>query len=181
VLLFLHADNWLAPDCGLQVGKALRDPLVVAGAFRQQIDARQWHYRLLERGNAMRARYWGVPYGDQGIFIRRSAFEALGGFPQVPLMEDLLLMRKIPKRSQSRLLPGPIFVSARRWQQRGVIRQTLRNWSLIACRKLGVSPTRLAQFYPAHQEAHLPVEKGQRTHESSRDISVPSQCAAGDR
>jgi len=147
VLLFLHADNWLAPDAADQVRRAVAEANVLGGAFLQRIDADGWRYRMLERGNAWRVERLWMPYGDQGIFMRRETFARLGGFPEVRLMEDLLLMRRFRCLSRPVLLPGPLHVCARRWQQRGVIRQTLRNWLLLTAERLGVSPDRMARFY----------------------------------
>jgi rSAM/selenodomain-associated transferase 2 len=149
VLLFLHADTWLAADALEQIRGALANRAVIYGAFQQRIDAPGLLYRLLERGNAFRARR-GMPYGDQGIFIRRQNFDDLGGFPEVSFMEDWLLMRRLRRLSKPVLLPGPLYVSARRWQKHGVVRQTVRNWSLITAARLGVSPDRLARFYSHH-------------------------------
>ncbi len=155
VLLFLHADNWLASTAGQQVRDCLSDPQTLGGAFQQQIDAEGSMYRLLEKGNAARVRLRGMAYGDQAIFLRRETFDQLGGFPEVKLMEDLLLMRAFRKLGQAKLLPGPVHVHPRRWQQRGIMRQTLCNWSLIIGEKLGVSPDRLAKFYPPHDRLFL--------------------------
>jgi rSAM/selenodomain-associated transferase 2 len=152
-LLFLHADNWLAPEAGAQLRGVFRRPDVGCGAFRQRIDAPGILYRGLERGNALRIRLWSLPYGDQGIFVRRDLFEQLGGFPPLPLMEDVALMRKLSRLSRPVLLPGPLHVDARRWQRQGVVQQTLRNWSLLTAYYLGVSPTRLAPSYPSHDES----------------------------
>ena len=148
-LLFLHADCYLADAASEQLAQAMADPSVQAGAFMQSIDAQGWLYRQLERGNAWRA-CQGTAYGDQAIFIRRSLFEQLGQFPQVPIMEDLLLMRKLHPYLPLRILPGPLHVSARRWQKQGVVRQTLRNWSLLTAHRCGVSLTWLSQWYAPH-------------------------------
>ncbi len=150
VLLFLHADNWLDPMVGSQVRDCLQDESVLGGAFRQQIDAAGRLYRWLERGNAARVRWRGLAYGDQAIFMRREVFDGLGGFPTVKLMEDLLLMRAFRKLTRPVLLPGPVHVDPRRWQRRGVVRQTLCNWALLSAQSVGVSPDRLARFYPLH-------------------------------
>ena len=152
VLLFLHADNLLDPDGVRQIAAALENGPVLGGAFQQKISASGLLYRLLERGNALRVRWLGLPYGDQGIFLRREVFDRLGGFPEVGLMEDLLLMRKLRRRARPVLLPGPLQVSPRRWQRYGVVRQTLRNWSLLLAERLGVSPDSLARFYPPHHD-----------------------------
>lgn len=153
VLLFLHADTWLAADGVCQIKAALADPAVLGGAFRQRIEASRWAFRLLEWGNARRVLWFGLPYGDQGIFLRRDLFERLGGFPSVPLLEDLLLMRRFRHYGRPVLLPGPLHVSPRRWLRYGVVRQTLRSWSLLAAYALGVSPGRLARFYPRHDQS----------------------------
>ena len=151
VLMFLHADNWLEPRGLRQIEEALADGDVLGGAFRQQIEAPGRMYRLLERGNAFRARRLRLPYGDQGIFMRREVFERLGGFPEVPIMEDLLLMRRFRRLARPVLLPGPLHVNPRRWQRHGVVGQTARNWLLLSATLLGVSPRRLAAFYPPHR------------------------------
>ncbi len=151
VLLFLHADNRLGPACVAQVLDALgRDPQRLGGAFRQRIEHRHFKYRVLEWGNAWRVRWRGLPYGDQGLFFRRAAFEELGGFPEVRLLEDLLLMRQVRRRSWPLLLPGPLLVDARRWQRRGVLAQTLRNWSILTAYACGASPDNLATWYRRH-------------------------------
>ena len=148
VLLFLHADCWLESDARSQIEATLHDHRVVGGAFRQQIDDDRTVFRWLEWGNAARVLWRNLPYGDQGIFLRRKTFELLGGFESVRLMEDVLLMQKL-RRNHHRieLLPGPIHVDPRRWLANGVVRQTLKNWTLLAGLRLGITPNRLAQFY----------------------------------
>ncbi len=150
VLLFLHADNWLAAGAVEQVRELLDDTAVQHGAFRQSIQARGFRYRLLEWGNARRVRRSGLPYGDQGIFVRRATFFEAGCFPDVPLMEDLILMRDLRASSWPRLLNGPIQVDPRRWQRHGVLRQTLRNWWLVRSYDRGVSLDQLATCYRRH-------------------------------
>jgi rSAM/selenodomain-associated transferase 2 len=150
VLLFLHADCRLPSGGVEQIEAALEDPAVVGGSFRQRIEDRGWLYRWLERGNAWRAGWRQVPYGDQGLFVRRASFEAAGGFPEVPLMDDVMLARSLRRLGRLKLVEGPLEVDARRWQQRGVIRQTLRNWCLLTAWRLGVSPERLAEHYRRH-------------------------------
>ena len=148
VLVFLHADCWLEPGGLEPIAAGLADGRTAGGAFRQRIDAAGLIYRLLERGNACRVRWLRLPYGDQGIFVRRDVFESLGRFPQIPLMEDVRFMRAFRRRWRPLLLPGPLHVSARRWQRSGPIRQTLRNWSLLAAEACGVPPDRLQRYYP---------------------------------
>ena len=152
VLLFLHADNWLAGGVAEQVRTALADSRRIHGALRQRIDAAGLANRILERGNAARVRLLGLPYGDQAIFVRKETFLAAGGFPDVALMEDVLLMQRLRRLSWPVLLPGPVCVSSRRWQKHGVVRQTIRNWTLLAGFAVGVSPERLAGYYRRHDE-----------------------------
>lgn len=147
-LLFLHADCSLEPGGRSQIEAALADERCAGGCFRQMIDAEGWRFRWLERGNALRVRLCGLAYGDQGIFVRREVFNRLGGFPSLALMEDLYFMKRLRREGRVALLEGPLYVSARRWEKQGVFRQTARNWWLTALAQVGVSPNRLAGFYP---------------------------------
>jgi rSAM/selenodomain-associated transferase 2 len=149
-LLFLHADNWLDRACGQQIRSAMAAGGFGVAAFRQHIEASGWTYRLIERGNAVRIRWLRLPYGDQAILIRRELFERVGGFPDVKLLEDVMLMRKVRTISRPMLLPGPVHVSPRRWQTRGPLRQTLRNWTLLAAWRIGAKPETLARYYQPH-------------------------------
>ena len=150
VLLFLHADSSLHPCSLSQIRHALQDARFVGGAFEHRIDAQGWLFRLIERGNATRVRLLSMAYGDQGIFLRRHIFNRISGFPPVRLMEDVLLMRTLRRQGRIVLLPGPIQISARRWQEQGVVRQTARNWLILAAERLGVSPNYLASLYLPH-------------------------------
>lgn len=163
VLLFLHADNWLDKSGLMQIATACENSAVLGGAFRQHIEAPGWTYRLLEQGNSLRARWQGLPYGDQGIFLRQEIFHQLHGFPEVALMEDLLFMRRIRRLSKPLLLPGPLYVSPRRWEQHGAVRQTLKNWLLTIAERLGIPTDTLARFYPSHEVRHDPSAQPNRT------------------
>lgn len=149
-LLFLHADCWLPPNAARQMERALQSSCVPGGVFCQRIDASGSTFRFMEAGNALRVCCTRLAFGDQGIFLRRDIFESLGGFPQIKLMEDVLLMRKLRDVGRLALLPGPLHVDARRWQKHGPFRQTLRNWLLLAAEQLGASPDQLARFYLPH-------------------------------
>jgi rSAM/selenodomain-associated transferase 2 len=147
VLLFLHADCWLEPGSLAAIDVVLRDPAFVGGCFQQRIDADGLRYRWLERGDALRVKLWTLAYGDQGIFVRKSVFDRLGGFPPLRFMEDLFFMKRLRREGRFVLLDERLHVSARRWQRHGVVRQTVRNWMLTALAQAGVSPDRLARFY----------------------------------
>ena len=162
VLLFLHADTWLSPDGCRQIEAALEDERILCGAFAQCIQATGRRFRLLERGNAWRVRRWGLPYGDQGIFVRRGTFEQLGGFPEVPLMEDWLLMRRLRRLSWPVLLPGPLHVerSPLAAARRGA--SDAAELALVAAATAGVSPDTLARFYAVHSETAAALQPEQR-------------------
>ena len=153
VVLFLHADNWLAPQAAAQIRKTLTDSTAVQwGAFRQRIESNAVIFRVIERGNAMRARWLGLAYGDQGMFFRRKLFAEFGGFPEVPLMEDYLISRELRWKQSRVLLDGPLFVNPRRWLRRGPIRQTLLNWRILTGFHLGSSLQSLANLYRRHDQ-----------------------------
>lgn len=144
IVLFLHADSRLTAACLQQVADA---PDVQWGAYRQRIDSPRAIYRWIEWGNAFRVRWRQLPFGDQAIFVRRSLFKQVGGFPEVPLMEELGLSRRLRSTARPLLLSGPVITSPRRWERRGVIRQTGRNWAIQACHACGVSPESLRRWY----------------------------------
>ena len=150
ILLFLHADCQLPADAVTQIANLITEGRASFGAFRQEIDASGWGYRCLSAGNAARVRYLGLAYGDQGIFVKRELFQQVGGFPAEPLMEEVVLMKRLRENGPAALLTGPLKVDARRWQSRGIVTQTLRNWCMLAAFQLGVSPKKLVQFYPRH-------------------------------
>ena len=149
VLLFMHADNWLVENGCDQMQDAMENSDFSWGAFRQRIDDPSFVFRWIESGNSMRCQWQRLVYGDQGLFVKRSLFESLGGFPNLPLMEDFELSRRLAAEGRLVLLPGPIHVSARRWKATGTIRQTLRNWKISTAYRLGVSADRLAEWYDA--------------------------------
>ncbi|WP_218933878.1 TIGR04283 family arsenosugar biosynthesis glycosyltransferase [Rubripirellula lacrimiformis] len=154
-MLFLHADNRLHPDglkqaCDAIGGSAAGDHPILWGAMRQRIESPEWIFRAIEGGNAARVRVRGIAFGDQGIFVRSDVFRREGGFPDIPLMEDIELSRKLRRQSRPVLIPGPLTISPRRWRSRGPIRQTLQNWRLQIAHATGTSPAKLARRYQNH-------------------------------
>ena len=147
-LLFLHADCTLEDGALAWVRRTLRRPGVVAGCFRMGVQARGVLYRLIDFCATARVWLTGIIYGDQGLFLRRETFERLGGFPALRLMEDVFLSLSLRQRGRVVVVPPRVFVSARRWQRQGIVRQTLRNWALTALAAGGVHPDRLASYYP---------------------------------
>lgn len=146
-LLFLHADTVLADGWPMAL-EALAVRPAAAGCFRFALDSAVWQARIIERGVAFRVRCLGLPYGDQALFVRRSVFEALGGYAPLPLMEDVELVRRL-RAGGHRLdvLPLEATTSARRWQQDGWMRRSLTNMLLVTLYHLHVSPARLRAWY----------------------------------
>jgi hypothetical protein len=103
---------------------------------------------MIDAAATARVRLTGLIYGDQGMFVRRDRFERLGGFPVVRFMEDILISIRLRHQGRMVVAGRRIFVSPRRWQRQGVLRQTLRNWTLTALAAGGVHPDRLARHYP---------------------------------
>ncbi len=148
VLLFLHADCTLEPGALADAERLLRRPGVVAGCYAMAVRAPGALYRCIDAVASARVRLTGLVYGDQGLFVRRVTFERVGGFPPVRFMEDVFLSRTLRRLGRVVVSPRRTFVSPRRWQRAGLVRQTLRNWILTALAALGVHPDRLARFYP---------------------------------
>lgn len=147
-LLFLHADTRLPPS-GLQsVAAALRNRRIVGGAFRLAIASPNLLFRLIETTANLRTRLTRIPYGDQALFFERRFFERIGGFSEIPIMEDVELMRRVKRGGHRiRILPGQVQTSPRRWQREGIVSGTLRNWLLVTRFLLGTPPHRLARHY----------------------------------
>ena len=148
ILLFLHADCILQAGSLVAVKKCLRRRNCNAACFTMTVRAQGWLYRTIDACATARVRLTGLVYGDQGLAVRRADFERLGGFPPLRLMEDVFFSRTLSRQGRIDVLPQRIFVSPRRWQRVGLIRQTLRNWTLTALAAAGVHPDRLAAFYP---------------------------------
>jgi len=145
-VVLVHADTRLPSGWKAAVSEALRDERVVGGAFRLRFDERSAGLRAIEWGTRLRVALWRLPYGDQALFVRRSALDAIGGVPQVPLMEDLDLVQALKRRGRLALLPLPAVTSARRYRRGGPLRTMLRHWLAAAAWTLGVSRTRVAEW-----------------------------------
>jgi GT2 family glycosyltransferase len=120
----------------------------MAGAFSLGIDSRQWSLKLIEKAANLRSCLTRVPYGDQGIFMRRDFFREMGGFPEIPIMEDLELMTRIRKQGcKIAILPEKSRTSPRRWKKEGTARCTLRNWIIRIFYHFGVSTDTISRYY----------------------------------
>ncbi len=145
-LLFLHADVWLEPGALNAVETALSWGYV-GGGFLQKIDRKNILYRLIEMTADMRGKYLKVFYGDSGIFVRRDIFQRIGGFPDVPIMEELGFSKRLRRLGKTRMIRPHIHISARRWETNGIIRTTLKNWYITGLYHCGFSLERLARIY----------------------------------
>ncbi len=145
-LLFLHADVWLEPGA-IQGVEAAIAAGYVGGAFKQRIDGTHPLYRLIEFAANFRARHMKVFYGDGGIFISRVHFQQIGGFPNLPIMEEFEFSRKLRQLGKTSLVKQRVHVSPRRWEQNGIMRTTLINWLITLLYFCGISPLQLAKMY----------------------------------
>ncbi len=147
ILLFLHADTQLPDQFEKWVRQTVDQLNVIAGAFELKIAASVGGLRWVERGVKWRSQFLQMPYGDQAIFLKASRFWEVGGFPELPLMEDFELVRQLRRRGKIALVPVAVTTSGRRWQKFGVLRTTLINQIIIIAYLLGVSPETLAHWY----------------------------------
>lgn len=145
--LFLHADTLLPVNYRDAILAGLRLPDVVGGAFRFRIDDPFPGRWLVESTTNLRSRLWQMPYGDQALFVRRSAFEELGGFPDLPIMEDYEFVRRLKRVGRLALLNETVLTSGRRWQRLGFLRTTLINKLVILGYRCGLPPAKLAALY----------------------------------
>jgi rSAM/selenodomain-associated transferase 2 len=148
LLLFLHADCTLENGALTQAARVLQRPEIAACCFTMRVAAEGLLYRAIDACATARVRLTSHIYGDQGLAVRREDFTRLGGFPRLGLMEDIFFSRRLRTLGRVLVLPQRIWVSPRRWQRTGLVRQTLRNWALTAVAAAGVSPDQLARFYP---------------------------------
>ena len=170
-LWFLHADVE-PPHDGLDaIGSALAGS-AEGGCFRFAFQGpRTWYKRLLERFVSLRVALGGIPYGDQGIFLRRDVYLECGGFPHQPLFEEVRLVRRLRRRGKFRSMEPAVRVSTRRWERDGWCSRTWRNRWLAFCNMLGVAPEKLAGAY--HGGSAPDMEHDRRAQDSQSDRDEP--------
>lgn len=147
VLLFLHADTILPATARRDVEGCMTDPGCVGGRFDIRLDSGRPLLRVVSRMISLRSRLTRVATGDQAIFARRSVFERLGGFPEIPLMEDVAFSRALKKEGRIACLRSQVVSSARRWEQNGPVRTILLMWALKLLYLAGVPPATLKRLY----------------------------------
>ncbi len=144
-LLFLHADTTLPPDADRLIAAALA--YRVWGRFDLRIAGRHPFLAVVARMITWRSRLTGIASGDQAIFVTREAFVAVGGFPDLPLMEDIAMSRRLKRLCRPFCIGAPVVTSGRRWEHHGVLRTILLMWRLRLAYYFGVAPARLAPHY----------------------------------
>jgi len=147
VLLFLHADTSLPSDARQAVERALEDPACVGGRFDVRFERDSGPGWLISRMMNLRSRWTGIATGDQAIFVRRSLFEQLGGYSDLPIMEDVDFSRRLKRTGRLSALRSKVITSYRRWDTRGPLRTMLLMWVLRFLYWIGISPHRITRLY----------------------------------
>jgi uncharacterized protein len=147
VLLFVHSDTILPTGWQRLILEGLFRRRAIAGAFGFQIGEHVVGKRIVEWGTNWRSHWCQMPYGDQGLFLKRDTFEEEGGFADLPIMEDYEFIRRLRRRGKIVTLTAKAITSSRRWKKVGLLRTMLLNQLTIIGYHLGVHPSRLAHHY----------------------------------
>ena len=147
VLLFLHADTQLPDDAKAMIELALANPRTVGGWFDVRFDRPSMWGTIISRMMNWRSRLSGLATGDQALFVRRPLFEQMGGFADMPLMEDIEFSRRLKRKGATAALTATVTTSFRRWEQQGPLRTILLMWTLRFLYWIGVSPHTLSRWY----------------------------------
>jgi rSAM/selenodomain-associated transferase 2 len=147
VLLFLHADTRLPDSAFRDISMALSRPDCLGGRFDVELEGQHWMLKVIGAMINSRSRLSKIGTGDQAIFVRRSVFEEIGGYPEIPLMEDIAFCRTLKRMGEIACLNSRVLTSGRRWEIDGVWRTILKMWTLKLLYLGGVPPNRLKQYY----------------------------------
>jgi rSAM/selenodomain-associated transferase 2 len=150
ILLFLHADTFLPKEATQSIIDSLKREGKIWGRFDVRLSGRHYFLRMVEDLMNWRSRLTGIATGDQAIFVRRDMFEAVGDFPDIDLMEDMALSKKLKSYGRPLCLKEQVVTSSRRWEKNGILRTILQMWRLRLSYNLGRDPSRLAQLYEMH-------------------------------
>ena len=156
-LFFLHADSRPCPKWIDTFREADSDPRAIGGSFRFALDSSDRRARVIEAGVRARVALLGLPYGDQGLFVRRDVFERLGGYRDLPLMEDVDFVRRLARAGRLVHSQRRVVTSARRWETQGWTRRSAGNVLAVILYFLGVSPARLARRYSGRHRAAIAI------------------------
>ena len=157
-LFFVHADSRLGDEALRAIEDHVHGDRAEAGYFRLRLSHPHFHYRIIERGQRVRERLSSLVYGDQGLLIRRDLFLAAGAYPEEPIMEDVVLNRRLRRAGRLIRLPAAISTSPRRYEEEGRLRAWLRNAGLISRFLAGTRPSDLAARYPARRRGGTGAE-----------------------
>ncbi|MGH7316437.1 MAG: TIGR04283 family arsenosugar biosynthesis glycosyltransferase [Candidatus Rokuibacteriota bacterium] len=155
-LLFLHADTRLPEGAMGAIAEALAEPGMAGGRFDVRFDNQRLIFRMIAGFMNARSRASGICTGDQAIFVRRADFEAVGGYPDIPLMEDIELSRRLKRRGRLGALRLRVTSSARKWEREGPLRTIGLMWALRFLHFCGVAPARLHHWYYGDEGAPSP-------------------------
>ena len=147
ILLFLHADTQLPASAFEDIAAALSDARCLGGRFDVELEGSHWMLKIIGALINYRSRATGIGTGDQAIFVRREVFQRIGGYPDIPLMEDIALCRALKRLGRVACLRSRVVTSARRWESDGVWLTIGRMWTLKFLYLAGVAPARLKKFY----------------------------------
>jgi len=155
ILLFLHADTGLPKKAFAHIRRVMADKRYVAGAFKLGFESERWIFKVLEVTTSWRSRLTRLPYGDQAFFMSKAYFSRIGGFREIPIMEDVDLMRRIKHRKEQVHVSTTVKIktSVRRWEQEGLVYSFFRTWILVSLYFLGWPPEKLAQYYRADESS----------------------------
>ncbi|MFH7241400.1 MAG: TIGR04283 family arsenosugar biosynthesis glycosyltransferase [Spirulina sp.] len=156
ILIFLHADTQLPANVEILVQQALAEPDTVAGAFDLAIDGPGWRLRWIEQGVKWRSRWLRLPYGDQALFLTAEHFHRMGGFANLPIMEDFDLVQRLNRQGRIAMVSTPVTTSNRRWQRLGVWRTTVANQAMVIGYLLGLDIHSLAHWYRSLGKSRTP-------------------------
>ncbi len=149
ILLFLHADTLLPPQAFEKINDVMENDRYVAGAFKCASKSTNLFIKHIYYTSYLRSRISRIPYGDQAIFVRKDYFDKIGGYPEIPILEDVELMKKIKKDNQRIcILEDIVLTSSRRYEEEGMIFGWLRNHRIRISHYFGIPPERLAKLYP---------------------------------
>ncbi len=147
ILVFLHADTRLPENARRAIETVVSDPHNIGGRFDVQFEKDEGYAWVVSRMMNIRSRWSGISTGDQALFVRRTVFEQLGGFAEIPIMEDIEFSYRLKKVGNIAPLRSRVITSFRRWEQKGPMRTIVKMWTLRFLYWIGVRPHTLNQFY----------------------------------
>jgi len=147
ILFFMHADSFIDRQALYAIQNRINREDIAGGCLTQEINKKGIIFRILEAQGNLRARISRVFYGDQGIFVKKDIFFGLGGFPQVPVLEDVLFSKKLRQAGKTAVLANKIFTSPRRWERQGIIKATLTYCLISQLFRFGYPLEKISRLY----------------------------------